>query len=165
MNGFIDHLYSPLGTAGNYRPTANVHNSQITTEPAKPFPSLLCFQQSFPNKGVWQWRFFSFPRSHLYCPANIPQRNTLSTVNSYYWAPGWRPFHTLTLNWTLLLTNQLLHDISLNRTTLQSQSQSQSQSYFTAGGLPPISSSWRQVPWDPRPNIFFSWTPVLIDLM
>jgi hypothetical protein len=28
----------------------------------------------------------------------------------------------------------------------QSQSQSQSQSYFTTGGLPPISSSWRQAP-------------------
>jgi hypothetical protein len=34
-------------------------------------------------------------------------------------------------------------------------SQSQSQSYFTTGGLPPISLSWRQVPWDPRPAIFF----------
>jgi hypothetical protein len=28
------------------------------------------------------------------------------------------------------------------------------QSYFTAGGLPPISSSWRQDPWDSRPVIF-----------
>jgi hypothetical protein len=27
-------------------------------------------------------------------------------------------------------------------------SQSQSQSYFTTGGLPSISSSWRQAPWD-----------------
>jgi hypothetical protein len=26
----------------------------------------------------------------------------------------------------------------------------QSQSYFTTGGLPPISSSWRQAPWDSR---------------
>jgi hypothetical protein len=33
--------------------------------------------------------------------------------------------------------------------------QSQSQSYFTTGGLPPISSSWRQVPWDLRPDILF----------
>jgi hypothetical protein len=30
--------------------------------------------------------------------------------------------------------------------TGQSQSQTQSQSYFTTGGLPPISSSWRQAP-------------------
>jgi hypothetical protein len=32
---------------------------------------------------------------------------------------------------------------------------SQSQSYSTTGGLPPISSSWRQAPWDPRPDFFF----------
>jgi hypothetical protein len=31
---------------------------------------------------------------------------------------------------------------------------SQSQSYFTTGGLPPVSSSWRQAPWDSRPEIF-----------
>jgi hypothetical protein len=35
------------------------------------------------------------------------------------------------------------------------QSQSQRHSYFTTGGLPPISSSWRQAPWGPRPEIFF----------
>jgi hypothetical protein len=28
-----------------------------------------------------------------------------------------------------------------------------SQSYFTTGGLPPISSSWRQAPWGMRPKI------------
>jgi hypothetical protein len=31
---------------------------------------------------------------------------------------------------------------------------SQSQSYFTIGGLPPISSSWRQTPSDSRPAFF-----------
>jgi hypothetical protein len=40
------------------------------------------------------------------------------------------------------------------------------QSYFTTGGLPPISSSWRQAPWDPRPDLFFpNWTPAVIVLM
>jgi hypothetical protein len=33
--------------------------------------------------------------------------------------------------------------------------QSQSQSYFTTDGLVPINSSWRQAPWDPRPETFF----------
>jgi hypothetical protein len=33
--------------------------------------------------------------------------------------------------------------------------QSQSQSYFMTGGLPPISSSWRQAPWDTRLEISF----------
>jgi hypothetical protein len=31
---------------------------------------------------------------------------------------------------------------------------SQSQNYLTIGGLPPISSSWCQAPWDPRPGFF-----------
>jgi hypothetical protein len=37
-----------------------------------------------------------------------------------------------------------------------------SQSYFTTGGLPPFSSSWRRAPWDSRPELFFSlkWTPL-----
>jgi hypothetical protein len=37
-----------------------------------------------------------------------------------------------------------------------SQSQSQSQCYFTTGSLPPINSSWRQAPWDPRSEFLFS---------
>jgi hypothetical protein len=31
---------------------------------------------------------------------------------------------------------------------------SESQSYFTTGGLTPVSSSWRQAPWDPWPVFF-----------
>jgi hypothetical protein len=38
-------------------------------------------------------------------------------------------------------------------------SQSQSQIYFMTGDLPPISSSWREAPWDSRSVILFSnWT-------
>jgi hypothetical protein len=53
----------------------------------------------------------------------------LSTVDSTNWVPGWRSFHTNLLvfssqanfqlttdSWTLSLTNQLLHIISLNWT-------------------------------------------------
>jgi hypothetical protein len=36
----------------------------------------------------------------------------------------------------------------------------QSQSYFMTGGLPPISSSWRQASWDSRPDILFSTEPL-----
>jgi hypothetical protein len=40
------------------------------------------------------------------------------------------------------------------------------KSYFTTGGLPPISSSWHQAPWDSRPVIFvFYWTLAIIVLM
>jgi hypothetical protein len=42
----------------------------------------------------------------------------------------------------------------------------QSKSYFTTGGLQPISSSWRQAPWDLSPIILFSnWTFAVIVLM
>jgi hypothetical protein len=34
-------------------------------------------------------------------------------------------------------------------------SQSQSQNYFRTGGLPPISLSWFQAPWDSRTDFFF----------
>jgi hypothetical protein len=40
-----------------------------------------------------------------------------------------------------------------------------SQRYFTTGGLPPISSFWRQAPWDSRPTLFFNWTLAAIALM
>jgi hypothetical protein len=35
VNRFIDHLYTRLGTKNNYSSTANLHNSQIITTPAK----------------------------------------------------------------------------------------------------------------------------------
>jgi hypothetical protein len=42
---------------------------------------------------------------------------------------------------------------------------SQCQNYFTTGGLPPISSAWRQAPWDSWPEFFFNWTLAVIVLM
>jgi hypothetical protein len=51
-----------------------------------------------------------------------------------------------------LLSGVFLALISLFWTVV---SQSQSQSCFTTGGIPPISSSWRRVPWDSRPEFFF----------
>jgi hypothetical protein len=66
MNGFIDHLYTPLGITSNYSATANLHNLQIITSSAKPFSSLMCLQQPFPGNGFGQWRFFSFQRSRRY---------------------------------------------------------------------------------------------------
>jgi hypothetical protein len=41
MNGFIYHLYTPLGTTSNYSAIGNPHNPQITTALAKHFSSLL----------------------------------------------------------------------------------------------------------------------------
>jgi hypothetical protein len=47
----------------------------------------------------------------------------------------------------------------------QSQRQRQRQSYFMTGCLPPISSSWRQVPWDSLPAFLFNWAREVIALM
>jgi hypothetical protein len=38
----------------------------------------------------------------------------------------------------------------------------QSQSYFTTGGVPPISLSWCQTPWDSWRDFFFNWTLTVI---
>jgi hypothetical protein len=43
MNGFIEHLHTWLRTTSNCSATANLHNSQITTAPAKPFPACYVF--------------------------------------------------------------------------------------------------------------------------
>jgi hypothetical protein len=51
-SGFIDHLYTRLGTTStrNYSTIANLHNPQITTAPSKSFPAC-CFHQAFPGNG------------------------------------------------------------------------------------------------------------------
>jgi hypothetical protein len=50
VNGFIDSLYTRLTSTSNYIVTANLHNSQITTAPAKPFPGCCVFM--FPGKRL-----------------------------------------------------------------------------------------------------------------
>jgi hypothetical protein len=47
----IDHLYTPLGTISNYSAIADLHTLQITTASIKPFFSLLCLHQPFPDNG------------------------------------------------------------------------------------------------------------------
>jgi hypothetical protein len=51
VNGFIDHLYTRIGTTSNYSATANLQNSQITTAPAKPFPACCVFTSHSPAKA------------------------------------------------------------------------------------------------------------------
>jgi hypothetical protein len=53
----------------------------------------------------------------------------------------------------LLSTATALNDGCLTNPSCQSQS----QSYFTTGGLPSLSSSWRQAPWGSRLRIFFQF--------
>jgi hypothetical protein len=47
---------------------------------------------------------------------------------------------------------------------LSPRSQSESELLKT-GGLPPISSSWRQASWDSRREITFNWTFVVVVLL
>jgi hypothetical protein len=49
MTGFIDHLYTPFGSTGDYSAVASLYNSQITTAPAKLLSSLLCLHEPFPS--------------------------------------------------------------------------------------------------------------------
>jgi hypothetical protein len=44
--------------------------------------------------------------------------------------------------------------LSLESTLIHFWRQSQSNNYFRTGGLPPISSSWGQAPWDSGPQFF-----------
>jgi hypothetical protein len=46
LNGFIDHLYTRLWTTSNYSPIAYLHTLQITTAPAKPFPTCCAFMSN-----------------------------------------------------------------------------------------------------------------------
>jgi hypothetical protein len=41
--GFIDHLYTSLGTTSTYNTIADFHASQITTTPTNPFPTCYVF--------------------------------------------------------------------------------------------------------------------------
>jgi hypothetical protein len=72
---------------------------------------------------------------------------------------------TLELNWKLSWT---LNYIALHwptcrvdpvwtpppTTQIKKKKLSQSKSYFTTGGLPPVSSFWLRAPWDSRPDFF-----------
>jgi hypothetical protein len=94
VSGFVDHLHTPPGTTSNFSAIANLHNSQITTAPAKPFSSPLYLHQPFPRNGFWQWRFFIFPRSGpVFTPsrAELNSQLTGSESESYITTDGQSP--------------------------------------------------------------------------
>jgi hypothetical protein len=73
-------------------------------------------------------------------------------VNSYSITLECRPSRTRPNSQMLILST--LDFVLIYTQLIQSQSQNQSRSYFTTGGLPSISLSWRQAPWD-RDQRFF----------
>jgi hypothetical protein len=95
----------------------------------------------------------------LFCDCQFQRLNSIQFLCTQAHIPaGWcleaRPF---TSNYRLLCF-YYFHYFSV-------ESQSHGQSYFTISGLLPISSSWCQSPWDPRPDIFSNWTPAIIVLV
>jgi hypothetical protein len=127
-NGFIDHLYIPLGTTSNDNATANLRILQITTAPAKNFVACRDFI------------------SHS--PVTVSNSGVSSACRAQ-----------------TLIFNASRAELLSEPTADNSKMQSQSRSYFTIGGLPPISLSWRQVPCGRRPETFSNWTLAVIVLM
>jgi hypothetical protein len=94
--------------------------------------------------------------------------STSSPTAQFQWLSPTDKHWSNSFNWTLYyffscrlraLDSRLL---SYDCLRLISQTQSQSQSYFTTGGLPPISSSWRQSLETHDHRFFSSWTPAVL---
>jgi hypothetical protein len=78
------------------------------------------------------WTLVNCRLNYSTIPLSLPCRAQLNCQPSTNWVPGWQPFHTNLLffpsqadfqltndNWTLSLTNQLLHFTQFNWTELQ----------------------------------------------
>jgi hypothetical protein len=68
--GFIDHLYTKLGTASKYSAIVNLHNLQITTAHAKSFPRSSPLRMATPYK------------LNLFFKASLTELTRLSQVSS-----------------------------------------------------------------------------------
>jgi hypothetical protein len=107
-----ERIYWPLTHTTwkyNYSATINLHNSQITTAPSKPFPAC-CVHQPFHGNGLCQWRFFSFtlPYSIFISSRSELLKNCLCLLLTEFWHGSRRsaPFPTV---------NILLHAYLLSR--------------------------------------------------
>jgi hypothetical protein len=91
--GFINNLYTQLGIRSNYSATADLHNSQIGTAPAKSFPAYCVFTShtlaTASNSGdssvshaqvLSEWQL----PSNCHFSSQTPVQNWLSTN----WAPN-----------------------------------------------------------------------------
>jgi hypothetical protein len=80
MNGFIDHLCTPLGTTSHYSAIADLHTLQVTTAPAKSFPARYVLTSrslaTVSNSGG-----SSASRAQVLL-SQPPVQNSLSTVHS-----------------------------------------------------------------------------------
>jgi hypothetical protein len=87
--GFTDHLSTPLRTTSNYSPTADLHNSQITTTPLCLFLACCVFNShslaTASNDG-------DSSASHA--------QVLLTQLPLQKWQLTWRPFHTNLLDFS-----------------------------------------------------------------
>jgi hypothetical protein len=78
MIGFIDILYTPLGTTGNYSTAADSHTSQFTTASAKPFPACCVNSRSLATASTLMILHLPALRSSCH---SCPCRTLVNSVN------------------------------------------------------------------------------------
>jgi hypothetical protein len=131
---WILNLLTTLRTTNNYSATANLHTLQITTVPAKPFPPCCLLT------------------NHSLATASNSGDSSASCVQvllSQLPVQNFSQFSQLPTELQRHLFLASLVELNYRLPTLNSLSimlSSESQSYFTTGGLQPISLTWRQVP-------------------
>jgi hypothetical protein len=131
VNGFIDNLCTPLGTASTYNAIADLHALQITTAHAKSSQSAFtsCFQVTDLNNGDSSASVLMSLLSGEYPTTALHLIVALSLLSL--------PCRTQ-LNWHL--------------------TGSESESYVTTDGQP-ASLSWNKAPfWRSRPDIYYDLT-------
>jgi hypothetical protein len=75
VNGFMDHLYTPLGITSNHSATPNLY--RLPQHPLSLTPACCVFN----GRSL---ATFSFPLSRCYCPATIPQLNACQLSTQLY---------------------------------------------------------------------------------
>jgi hypothetical protein len=117
----LTHLYTPLTTTCNYSAVADLHTLQTTKAPVKPFSSLLSFWQPFPTTLLLS---SEYPATELFFTTGLSTvswtgspsllslrcRAQLNCQPSTNWVPGWQPFHTNLLVFSLEADIQLATD-------------------------------------------------------
>jgi hypothetical protein len=125
--------------------------------------------RNIPSRGVCEYRrgLECWPDSLITLPLDTePQAITapslISTIHKSTQHPlnlFQPPVPSPTVSWQRFLTVDILQLRALTQfpaghSLTTELGQSHSQSYFTTDDLPPISSSWRQAPWDSPPENF-----------
>jgi hypothetical protein len=138
MIAFIDTLCTSRGTTSNYSTTADLHTSQFTTAPNKPFPSAVSTAVS------WQ-RLLTVEILQLPALGSFPGRLSFRTA--------WQLFPQL--KWIAISSQPPLQSSTALSTSLHDLTRVESESYVTTDGQS-ASLSWNKAPiWGLRPDFLF----------